>query len=130
MLKPVDPPPVEPPAGKRLARAGANANASERPVGELVNQLIDDAKAYARAEFELVKAIGRAKASALALPAALFGAAFVFALAAITALGVGVVLALATLIGPLLAGLAGMLIFVAIAGGLTWFALRRLKDMP
>ncbi len=120
MLKPVDPPGVD----------TAASAATERPVGELVNQLIDDGKAYARAEFELVKAIARAKASALALPAALFGAAFVFALASITALGVGVVLALATLIGPLLGGLVGMAIFLAIAGGLTWFALGRLKDMP
>ncbi len=122
MLKPVDPPAIDPSASA--------PDAGERPVGELVHQLIEDGKAYARAEFELVKAIGRAKASALALPAALFGAAFIFALASITALGVGVVLALATLMGPLLAGLAGMAIFIAIAGGLAWFALRRLKDMP
>lgn len=121
MLKPVDPPAIEP---------SSAPDAGERPVGELVHQLIEDGKAYARAEFELVKAIGRAKASALALPAALFGAAFIFALASITALGVGVVLALETLMGPLLAGLAGMAIFIAIAGGLAWFALGRLKDMP
>ena len=48
-------------------------------------------------------------------------------MAAITALVVGVVLALAILIGPLAAGFAGMLIFAAIAGGLAWWAIERIK---
>jgi hypothetical protein len=122
MLKPVDPPLAD------STRAGSPAG--ERPVGELVHQLIEDGKAYARAEFALVKAMASAKASALALPAALFGAAFVCLLAAVTALAVGVVLALAKFVGPLLAGVAGLLIFAAIAGGLVWFALGRLKEMP
>lgn len=117
MLKPVDPP------------TGAQS-AAERPVGELVHQLIEDGKAYALAEFALVKAMAGAKVSALAFPVALFGAAFVCLLAAVTALALGVVLALAKFVGPLLAGLAGLLIFAAIAGGLGWFALRRLKERP
>jgi hypothetical protein len=110
MLKPVDPAPQ-----------------GERPIGELVSELIDDGKAYARAEFDLAKAIAAAKARALAMPAVLFGAAFVFALAAVTALAVGVVMALAKLIGPLLAGLVGLLIFAAIAAGLGWYGAERLK---
>ena len=114
MLKPVDPPLADPAAG-------------ERPIGELVHQLIEDGKAYARAEFELLKAMAGAKASALALPAALFGAAFVCVLAAVTALAVGIVLALVKFIGPLLAGVAGLLIFAAIAGGLGWYGAERLK---
>lgn len=111
MLKPVDPP------------------AGEASIGELVHQLIEDAKAYARAEFALVKAMAGAKASTLALPAALFGAAFVCLLAAVTALAVGVVLALVKFVGPLLAGVAGLAIFAAIAGGLVWLALRRIRAM-
>src|SRR5205085_7521309 len=93
----------------------------ERPVGDLVHQLIEDGKAYARAEIGLAKAIAAAKGKALALPAALFGAAFLFALAGVTALAVGVVIALETFIGPLAGGFLGMLIFMAIAGGLAWF---------
>ena len=116
MLKPVEPQFEDSPPG-------------ERPVAELVHQLIEDGKAYARAEFALVKAMAGGKARALALPAALFGAAFVCLLAAVTALAVGVVLALVKFIGPLLAGVAGLLVFAAIAGGLGWFALQRLKDM-
>jgi hypothetical protein len=110
MLKPVEPP--QPP---------------ERPVGELVSQLIDEGKAYARAELGLVKAIAAAKGKALVVPAAMFGAAFICALAAITALAVGVVIGLAKFIGPLAAGFIGMLIFAAIAGGLGWYGAERLK---
>ena len=111
MLKPADPGPPPP----------------ERPVGELVHELIEDGKAYARAEIGLLKAIAAAKGRALALPAALFAAAFVFALAAVTALAVGVVNALATSIGPLAAGFVGLLIFAAIAGALGWYGYERLR---
>lgn len=111
MLKPVDPDPVPP----------------ERPVGELVSELIDDGKAYARAEVGLAKAIAAAKARALALPLALFATALVVALAAVSALAAGVVIALATLIGPLAAGFIGMLIFAGIAGGLGWYGFERLR---
>ena len=101
----------------------------ERPVGDLVHQLVEEAKVYARAEIGLAKAIAAAKGKALALPAALFGAAFVVALAAITALAVGVVLALAKLLGPLLAGIAGLVIFAAIAGSLAWYGAQRVKQV-
>lgn len=111
MLKPVDPGPLPP----------------ERPVGELVSQLIDEGKAYARAEIDLLKAIGTAKAKAFILPAILFGAAFICALAAITALAVGVVIAFAKFIGPLAAGFIGMLLFAGLAGGLGWYGTERLK---
>jgi hypothetical protein len=99
----------------------------ERPVGELVQELVDEGKAYARAELELGKAIAIAKAKALALPAGLLVAALFVAMAAINALAVGIVLALAVLMGPLLGGIAGMLIFAAIAGALAWYGIDRLR---
>jgi protein-S-isoprenylcysteine O-methyltransferase Ste14 len=111
MLKPVDPGPPPP----------------ERPIGELVHELIENGKAYARAELGLAKAIAAAKGKALAIPAAMFGVAFICALAAVTALAVGVVLALETFIGPLAAGFVGMLIFAAIAGLLGWAGYQRLR---
>ncbi len=111
MLKPADPGPPPP----------------ERPVGELVHELIEQGKGYARAEIDLAKAVATAKGKALALPAALFGAAFIFALAAVTAFAVGVVLALASFIGPFAAGFVGMLLFTAIGGGLAWFGYQRLR---
>jgi len=110
MLKPVEPTP--PP---------------ERPIGELVHELVEEGKAYAYAELDLAKAIATAKARALAVPAALFGAAIIVALAAVTALAVGVVIALAKFLGPLLAGVVGLVIFAAIAGGLAWWGVERAK---
>jgi sorbitol-specific phosphotransferase system component IIBC len=111
MLKPADPGPPRP----------------ERPVGELVHELIEQGKDYARAELGLIKAIAAAKGKALTIPAALFGIAFICALAAVTALAVGMVIALAKFIGPLAAGFVGMLIFAAIGGLLGWVGYNRLR---
>jgi hypothetical protein len=110
MLKPVDPRPEQ-----------------DRPIGDLVHELIEEGKAYARAEIDLAKAIAMAKGKALILPAILFGTAFILALAGVTALAVGVVMALAKFIGPLAAGFIGMLIFGAIAGLLGWYGAQRLS---
>ena len=110
MLKPADPGPTP-----------------ERPIGELVHQLLEDGKAYARAEMGVVKAIAASKGKALAVPLGMFGAALLFALAAISALALGVVMALAKFIGPLAAGFIGMVIFAGIAGGLGWYGYERLR---
>lgn len=110
MLKPAEPP-----------------QAPERPIGELVNELVEEGKAYARAEVGLAKIIAVSKAKALALPAAMFGFALFVIMAALNAFAFGVVLALAKFIGPLAAGVAGMLIFAAIAGGLVWFGIERAR---
>jgi putative superfamily III holin-X len=99
----------------------------ERPIGELVQELVDEGKAYARAELDLGKAIATTKAKALALPAGLLVAALFIVMAAINALAFGIVLALALLMGPLLGGIVGMLIFAAIAGGLAWYGVERLR---
>jgi sorbitol-specific phosphotransferase system component IIBC len=112
MLKPAEPTPGAVP---------------ERPVGELVHQLVEDGKSYVQAEIALAKAMATEKVSSLVMPVALFGAAFVFVLAAITALALGVVMALAKFIGPLAAGFAGLLIFAGIAGLLAWIAVGKLK---
>ena len=65
MLKPADPTQPEPD--------------EERPIGELVGQLIDEGKAYAKAELGVAKAIAEAKADGLKVPAILLGAAFLLA---------------------------------------------------
>ena len=115
MLKPSDPAMVPAEPGE------------ERPVGELVHQLVEDGKAYAQAELGLVKAIAGHTAGALALPAALFAAAFVLLQAGANALAVGVLLAIGLTLGPLLAGLLAFLVFGAIAGGLAWWAMKRIN---
>ena len=115
MLKRTDPDPQSP------------GGDDERPLGELVQELVDEGKAYARAELDVVKAIATAKGKALILPAILFGVAFVLSLAAVTALAVGVVVALARFIGPLAAGLVGMILFAGLAGGCAWYGYLRLR---
>jgi hypothetical protein len=100
----------------------------ERPVGELVHQLVEDGKAYAKAEVGVVKAIATSKGKALALPAGLLGAALLVAQAAVTILAVGVFAMLQWVVGTILAGFLTFLIFAAIAGGLVWYALKRLRE--
>ena len=99
----------------------------ERPVGELVHQLIEEGKAYARAELGLAKAIAAAKGKAFAVPAILLGVALLVAQAAVVALAIATFAMLQWAVGSLLAGLLTFAIFAWIAGGLAWYAQKRLK---
>jgi hypothetical protein len=101
---------------------------SERPVGDLVHELIEDGKAYARAEIAVAKAMAVAKVHAFKVPAILFGIAFVLLLASVSALAFGVAGALATLIGPLAGGAVAFLLFAGLAGGLAWFGAKKLRE--
>lgn len=111
MLKPTDTP------------LGGN----DRPIGELVSQLVDDGKAYARAEIDLVKALAADRAAAARTAAILLGLALFVALGAIVALCVGIVMALATLIGPLLGGLVAFVLMGLAAGILGWLGAQKIK---
>lgn len=111
MLKPTDP---EPPP-------------TERPVGELIHELIEEGKAYVRAEIGLAKAIATAKGKAIALPAGLFVGALIIVQSAVTVLAVGVFIALLPLLGPMPAAILSSLIFLGIAGALAWYGYRRLR---
>jgi len=100
---------------------------SERPIGDIVSELVDEGKAYAKAEIGVAKAIASAKVGILKVPAILFGAAFLFVQAAVTVLAVGVFLGLLPLIGPIFAGLLAFLVFAAIAAGLGWYAVEMIR---
>jgi hypothetical protein len=115
MLKPSDP-------GMTPSGAG-----DERPIGELVHELVEDGKAYAQAELGVAKAIATSKAAGLKVPALLLGAALLFAQAAVTVLAVAVFLGLLALMGPVLAGLVAFLIFGGVAGALAWFGIEKAK---
>jgi hypothetical protein len=115
MLKPSDPGP------------GPADPGSDRSVSELVHQLVEDGKAYAKAEVGVVKAIASSKAGALAIPAALLAVAFLLAQGGINALAVGILLAIGAALGPLLGGILAFLIFMAAAGGLAWFAIQKVR---
>lgn len=85
-------------------------------IATLVGQLVDDARGLASAEVALVKARIGERTSAYKNAAIYFVAAGVLALAALIALLVGLILSLATLIGPGLATAAVVLAVFAIAG--------------
>jgi hypothetical protein len=101
----------------------------EPPIGEVVSQLLEEGKAYAKAEVDLAKAQAFAKLAQLKVPATLLFAALLFAQAAVTVLAVTVALTLAPMIGPL----GGGLIAVLLAGGgaalLGWLGVKRLQDL-
>ena len=86
----------------------------EESIGDLVNRLIDDGRSYARAEVDLLKQIARHRAGRARSGLILVAAGAVLLLSSLTALILGLVLGLATLIGPLGAGVA---VAALLAGG-------------
>ena len=85
----------------------------DETIGELVSRLLEDGRAYARAELDLVKQIARHRAAKAKSGAILLGAGVTLLLCALTAFVLALVLGLATLIGPFA---AGMVVFVVLAG--------------
>jgi hypothetical protein len=85
---------------------GPATDPRDEPIGDLVGRLIEDGREYARAEIGLYRQIARYRAGRARNGLILLSAGAVLALSALTALIVGFVLGLATLIGPVLAGIA------------------------
>ncbi|HEU0045135.1 phage holin family protein [Sphingomonas sp.] len=73
---------------------------ADEGISTLVHRTIDDAREFAHAEVALYKAKAAERANAYKNAAIFFGAAATLALSAITALLVGLILTLATLLGP------------------------------
>ena len=86
----------------------------DESIGELLGRLADDGRAYVKAELGVYRAIAarRAARARSGLIALAIGA--VLLISSITALLLGLVLWLATLIGPLLAGLAVTAVLVLV----------------
>ncbi|WP_114951288.1 phage holin family protein [Sphingosinicella terrae] len=82
-------------------------------ISDLVSRLLEDGRAYARAELDLVKQIARHRADRARNGLIALAAGAVLLLSSLTALILGLVLGLAVLIGPVLAGIA---IAAALAG--------------
>lgn len=91
-------------------------------IGDLVHRLIEDGKAYAKAEVGYVKALGTEKANALKVPIVLGLLAILFAHAAFLVLIATIFVALASLMSNTLAGLLTMLICLVAAGGFGYAA--------
>ena len=99
----------------------------EQSIGEVVSDLVDQGKAYAKAEVELVKAQALAKVEQFKVPAILLFGALLFAQAAVTVLAVAVALGLAPLIGPFGGGLVAVVLAGGVAALLAWLAIKRLQ---
>ncbi len=93
---------------------GPAGDPREESIGDLVNRLVDDARAYAKAEVEVVRQIARHRAGKAKTGLILLVAGAVLLLSSLTALLLGLVLGLAELIGPLASGLV---IAALLAGG-------------
>lgn len=90
----------------------------ERSIGEVFGRLLDDGKAYARAEVDLVRLKAERKALSYRSAVILGLSAFALALAATIALVLTLVLWLGSLIGPLGGGLLAVAIALGGAAGL------------
>jgi len=99
------------------------------PIGQLFSQLVDDGKRYARAEVELYKAKAANKAQPVKAAAIYGGIAVTLALSAITALLVGLILALDTLLGPLASTLIVVLATFSVAGVFGYLAYLKIAEM-
>lgn len=100
----------------------------DRSLGELATQLIEDAKAYARAEFDFAKAVAADKSKGLAVAAIFFALAWLLAIGAISALCVALFVSLAYLMPTWLAGLLTFFIVSAVAGLVGWLGWQKLQD--
>lgn len=107
--------------------ADVDADADEAPIADLFGRLIDDGKAYAHAEVDLVRARVEGEVDRAKLPAMLGAGAVAFAFSAVLALVLTLVLSLASLLGPLGGGLLAVLIALLIAGGLAFAAAKSWK---
>lgn len=110
MLKPTDP---VPPGG-------------ERPIGDIVHDVVDEGKAYARAELNLAKAMAASKVSALKTPLILLVASALVGMAALNALAVAIFILLALVMKPALAALLTFILVGGAAAMLGWLGVQKL----
>ena len=115
MLKATETPPSQAPA--------------DSSIGDLASQLVDDAKAYARAEVGVAKAIASEKANAAKVPLILLVGSLFVAMGALNALCIAIFVTLAALLGPLAAGIVAFVLIGGIAAVMAWFGYSKLRDV-
>ena len=106
---------------------GDQPDLNEAPIGDLFGRLIDDGKAYAKAEVDLVRVRAEAQATRAKLPAILLAGAIAFGFAGVIALILTLVLTLAAVLGPLAGGLVATLVTMLVSLGLGLAAFKSWK---
>jgi hypothetical protein len=101
----------------------------EPSVGDLFGRLAEDGRAFVRAETNLYKAIARHRVGKASGGAAALVAAVFLLNAALVTLVVSCALALVPLVGPLLGGLIVFVVASAIAGGLAYWGLGKVRAL-
>lgn len=99
----------------------------EKSIGDLLQQLVEDGRAYADAEIGYYRTLLRAKLRDARAMLWMGAVALVLAQAAAVALVVGLVFTLSPLVGPGFATLIVVLAFLAIAGLMGWLAWTHVK---
>ncbi len=100
----------------------AGGGDKDQTVGELFDRLIDDGRAYARAEFNLARLKTELMVGEYRQFVILGLIALLLALGAIVALAMALVLSLASLIGPLAGGLVATLLVGGAAAAAGYYA--------
>ncbi|WP_029724500.1 phage holin family protein [Sphingomonas sp. UNC305MFCol5.2] len=103
--------------------------AEEEGIGELIGRLVEDGKGFARAEIGYYRTLAASKLGEARAGLILGIAALVIALCSVTALLVGLILSLTPLVGPGLATLIVIVVALALAGLLGWFAYRNVARL-
>lgn len=96
-------------------------------LGTVVGRVVEDAKAYARAEVTLWKTVASTRGSQAGIAIGLAIGAVVIALSAVTALLVGAILSLRPIMGPGWATLLVVIVALVVAGILAKVALSSFK---
>ena len=101
----------------------------ERPIGEIVSDFVDEGKAYARAEFNVVKTIAASKAGGLKAPLILLSAALFVGMAALNALAVAIFILFALMMRPLFAAVLAFVLIAGVAALLGWMGVQKLRKL-
>lgn len=101
----------------------------DESVGDLVRRLVDDGKAYAKAELGVVKAIAKRRIARAKVGAILLVVGILLLMSAQTALVIALILGLATLIGPFGAGMAVFAVLLVGGGLLAWLGVKGLTAL-
>ncbi|KQN70817.1 phage holin family protein [Sphingomonas sp. Leaf62] len=96
-------------------------------LGTVVGRVVEDAKAYAKAELTLWKTVASTRGSQASIAAGLAVGAVVIALSAVTALLVGAILSLRPIMGPGWATLLVVVVALVVAAILAKVALSSFK---